>query len=51
MSWIMTIGATIVASLIAMLMVSEWIVRRGRSRKGLQWSDNAPRQPARIVGR
>jgi hypothetical protein len=51
MSWIMTAGATIFASLIVMLVLTELIVRRGRSRKGLQWSDNSPRKSSRTIKR
>ena len=49
MSWIMIVGVTIFASLVAMLMLTEWIVWRGRPGKGLQWCDNSPRQPTRII--
>ena len=49
MSWMTIVGATIFASLIAMLILTEWIVRRGRPGKGLQWCDNSPRQPTRII--
>ena len=51
MSWVMIAGATILASLIAMLTLTEWIVRRARPRRGLQWADNSPRKPSRIFGR
>ena len=51
MTWIMTAGATIFASLIAMLVLTEWIVRRGRSRKGPQWSDDSLRKSSHIIGR
>jgi hypothetical protein len=46
----MIAGAAMFASLIAMLILTEWIVWRGRPRKGLQWSENAPRRPSRIDG-
>jgi hypothetical protein len=49
MPWV-AITATLVASLIAILAL-DWIARRGRPRKGLQWVDNSPRKPARIIGR
>lgn len=50
MAWMMITGATIFASLVAALILTEWIVWRGRPRKGLQWAKDAPRRPARIDG-
>ena len=51
MSWMMIAAATVFAFLIAMLGLTEWIVRRGRFRKGLQWSDKSPKKPERIFRR
>ena len=50
MAWMMITGATIVASLIATLMLTEWVVWRGRTREGLKWAENVPRRPTRIDG-
>jgi hypothetical protein len=51
MAWILIAGAAIFALLGATPMLTEWIVRRGRPRKGLPWSENVPRRPSRIEGR
>ena len=48
MAWILIVAPTLFVSLIATLMLAEWIVTRRRSRSGLQWCDNSPRQPRRI---
>lgn len=48
MAWMMVTGGVVLASLIATLMLTEWIVWRARARKGLQWAENAPRRPARF---
>ena len=48
MAWMMITGATIFASLVAAMILTEWVVWRGRPRKGLQWAENAPRRPVRI---
>ena len=48
MAWMMVTGAAILASLIAAMILTEWVVWRGLPRKGLQWAENAPTRPARI---
>ena len=50
MAWMMVTGGVVFATLVATLMLTEWIVWRGRPRKGLQWTKNAPQRPARIDG-
>ena len=50
MTWMTVTGGVVLATLIATLMLTEWIVWRGRPRKGLQWAKNAPLRPARIDG-
>jgi len=48
MAWMMVTGGVVFASLVAALMLAEWMVWRARARKGLQWAENAPRRPARL---
>jgi len=48
MAWMIIIGATTLVCLIGMLALSEWIARRGRTHRGLQWCDNSPRKPDTI---
>jgi hypothetical protein len=51
MSWAIPAGAAIFASLIATVLLAEWMVRRQRPRKGLEWSDNSPRRPDNTIER
>jgi hypothetical protein len=48
-SWGIMAGGLFVASLA--LILAEWIVRRARQRKGLQWCDNSPRRPDNTIER
>ncbi len=41
----------IVTALTAVLVSGIWLLRRGRPRKGLQWSDNSPVKTSRTLGR
>jgi hypothetical protein len=48
MSWMITVGAMLLVCFVGMLGLTEWVIRRGRASRGLQWCDNSPRKPHTI---
>jgi hypothetical protein len=45
MTWLLILGATLIAFLLGGLVVAEYLYRRGHRRDSMPWADDVPAPP------